>query len=317
MPRKKFGRYSSRLKKKAGSVSIGGGVAVAGSIKTGGGVAVAGSIKTGGGVSVGGGIDDVIDGFTKTADKIGKAANAVVPIFEAGAKAVGSVRKISKGGGFVHTKPRIPFDFRNAEHVQHTIDKLTNEQLHHVRSAAAFISGDHDKSRHHIILNHRHVRTAPEHIFRKLSTLDRAGLKKAVRMNPHMREALSNSMYSAHKGGNLDMTHAHKQAIHSAGGGFDFIGGAKTMFNKAMSLGNPIEEAGKAVDSFGKVDIEHAFDSPHNFAKAAVQGYAGNMHAWSAYGKTAALIPGVGEVEPVAMAMGVGADKLDSLAEEI
>ena len=109
-------------------------------------------------------------------------------------------------------------------------------------------------------------------------------------------------------------THTH--AIHSAGGGFDF-NTAKTLFNKAVSLGNPITEAGKAVDSYGKVDVANAFDSPHHFAKAAVQGYAGNMHAWSAYGKASALIPGVGEVEPVAVAMGIGANKLDSLAEEI
>ena len=113
------------------------------------------------------------------------------------------------------------------------------------------------------------------------------------------------------------MVTAHHKAIHTAGGGFDFIGAVKTGFNKAVELGNPITEAGKAVDSFGKVDIEHAFDSPTHFAKAAVQGYAGNMHAWSAYGKTSALIPGVGEVEPVAVAMGAAGDQLDDLAESI
>ena len=165
------------------------------------------------------------------------------------------------------------------------------------------------------------MRTAPDHVYSKLSHIpSRDALKKAVRMNPHMREALSNSMYSAHKGGTLDMTKAHYDAIHTSGGGLSWgsVGSAlKTGFDKAISLGNPIDEAGKAVDSFGKVDIEHAFDSPHNFAKAAVQGYAGNMHAWSAYGKASALIPGVGEVEPVAMAMGVGADKLDDLAQSI
>ena len=81
-------------------------------------------------------------------------------------------------------------------------------------------------------------------------------------------------------------------------------------------------ELDKGIRSYGKVDLAHTFDNPHSFAKNAVQGYAGNMHMWSAYGKASVFAPVVGqvlapEIEPVAMAMGAGADELDTMAEEI
>ena len=76
----------------------------------------------------------------------------------------------------------------------------------HVQSAAAYIAGKHDNRNHHPILAHRHIQTQHTSKFNRIMNHSRDQLIAKMKYDPHLREALSNSIHAAHIGGHLDMT---------------------------------------------------------------------------------------------------------------
>lgn len=248
---------------------------------TGGGVAVGGGVASGGGIKTGGG--------------------------------VASGGGITVGGALAVSMPKIPFEFANHDHASRMLDNLNDYAFKHVQSAAAYIAGKHDNRKHHPIFAHRHVQTQHPSKYARIMNNTKQGLISAMKYDPHLREALSNSVHAAHVGGHLDMRPHH---MNSLGGGIDFGSIGKMIKNVA----DPIEELQAAKDDFDKVGpLDKVFSSPRHFAKAALHGYAGNMRAHSAYGKAVSLgIPVVAPgMLPAATAMHEVADGLDAVNKTI
>lgn len=331
-----FGKYKSRLKqmatKPAAKSSQGGSVSAGGSLRTGGSVSggsvnaggsvSGGSVNAGGSLRTGGSVGDVFDSVVGVVDKAARGVAAVGKIIEAGQKSADRAKEQRQGGSLLElnrVKPHLPFSFFDHRHAADVITSMTDHEYHSLQSGAAHLADIHDHAFHAPILHHRPLITAPMHKFHKIVKTPREGLIKAMQHDPHLRDAISNSMQAAHHHGATPLHAVHYAHIPEKprqGGGLT------DMIDTIGKLANPIDELGRGVRSYNKVDLEHTFDNPQMFARNAVHGYAGNMHMWSAYGKASVFAPVVGQVlapsiEPVAIAEGEAANELDKIAEEI
>ena len=280
--RRNFGKYRSRLatiaeskqpekieKVEGGSLKTGGAVEPeGGSVEIGGappgGNATGGSLKTGGSVASGG------------------------AIFNPGGAQPLSMFRVRK--------PTVPFEFANHQHVSSYLNKIGNDTYHQIQSGAAYIAGEVDRNVHHPIIKHRHLQSAPLGKYQRILNSSRDALVKKIKLDPDLRNALSDSIHAAHKGGLVDMRHDH---FNSFGGGINLdldeaVDAGIEIYDKAV---NPAYQLNKALDSFEEMGpLDKAFSSPRHFAKASLNGYAGNFRLWSAYGKASAMAPVIGPV---------------------
>ena len=286
---KRFGKYRSRKK--------GGGVRVAGSVAKEKAKAGAGFVEN---------AAKVVKKVKRAVKTAAPIVNDAIDIYEKAAPVVKRVAKsfetkqVKQGGFFQNVHDAM--HKQGFHRAAHDISEITHHGFRHLKAAAAHVLGEaHDVP----ILRSHHQVNAASHHFRRILNSSKADLQKAVGQNPQLRDAVSDAMHIAEKGGGI-------QWHHEVGGGFSDI------VKVARQIGDPIKEVAKAKGAYDEIDM-HDW-SARGMLKNYVTGVAGNAHVAAAHMKAANIASmGLGSAEllPASNAFGAVGDGLQSVAHEI
>jgi len=237
---KRFGKYRSRLKQKKGA--------------------------------------GIVSNVASVADAVAKKIEPVVKTTKRKVEKVAAVaKKVTK------KRQKIDPDFfhfpqKHAEsalhpHLGKIVHGISDYGHEHLKSAAAHILQEpHDGPP---VLHHNHVVKSAHRHFRTMMHSSKAELQRAVEKNPLFRDAVSDAMHVAQKGGAIHWK-------HEVGGSLDTV---MKVANVAKQVGDPVTEAGKTKDSYDKVNLNDW--SAKGVAKNTFHGYSGNFHAAATHMKAA------------------------------
>ena len=200
----------------------------------------------------------------KKVNKVEKAVSMVKTVAKAAKPAIdyfGMMAFGDKKGGSLH--PDIMKLSRGMSHYAHQ----------HVKAAAAHILGKAHSGPH--IGHHMKQMNAHAHHYHQILNSTEHGLRAKIHQDPGFKQAVSDVMHSAEKGGAISFK-------HETGGG---LGSAAV--HVAKNIANPIKEAQAAKSQYDQIDLHDT--SAGGMAHNALHAYSGNFHVGSAAMKASAI----------------------------
>ena len=149
---------------------------------------------------------------------------------------------------------------------------LSDYAHRHVKAAAAHILGQTHIGPH--IGHHAKMMNTHAHHYHAILNSTKQELQNKIKQHPDFKQAVSDAMHSAEKGGAISFK-------HETGGGLSDI------VNAAKNIANPIKEANAAKDQYDQIDLHD--HSVKGMAHNTLHAYSGNFHVGSAYMKASAI----------------------------
>ena len=197
-------------------------------------------------------------------------------------------------------------------------DGVSEHGMDYLKSAAAHVLNEHHHHDGPPILYHHHNVKADTRHFNRILHSTKNELHKAMRGNPLLKEAVSDAMHVAEKGGGIHWEHETGGALepdetHVPEADDDSELDVATAAKALWKLADPIEEGRKTVKTANKIDL-HDW-SARGIAKNTLYGYSTNAHAVTTKLKADSLL--VSGFEPLAQVGSHWGDQLSQWGDRI